>query len=194
MCRWHQAQSTKHQTWAESIKITFVRDICKVIKLGWKKSILNFRNPRWQRCGEDNHHLKKTPVVGTVDYTLNLTQWCDMAVNKENTILGSVKRGTVFRIRKVKILLFLVLVKPYKEYSGCYILGRQLVSWGLARKQAIRMVKGLNKDHATERVVERAEHAGPGQEKSWRWCGSFLPAGIYKKGIQLDLLGPIGQK
>uniref|UniRef100_A0A803TV46 Reverse transcriptase domain-containing protein n=1 Tax=Anolis carolinensis TaxID=28377 RepID=A0A803TV46_ANOCA len=100
------------ERWAETNKMKFNRDKCKILHFGRKNGNQRYRmGDAWL----DSSVCKKDLGV-LVDNKLNMSQQCDAAAKKANGILACINRGIVSRSREVMLPLYSALVRPHLEY------------------------------------------------------------------------------
>uniref|UniRef100_A0A803THV8 Reverse transcriptase domain-containing protein n=1 Tax=Anolis carolinensis TaxID=28377 RepID=A0A803THV8_ANOCA len=100
------------ERWAETNKMKFNRDKCKILHFGRKNEMQRYRmGDAWldsSTCEKDLGDL--------VDNKLNMSQQCDAAAKKANGILACINRSIVSRSREVMLPLYSALVRPHLEY------------------------------------------------------------------------------
>uniref|UniRef100_A0A803TJS6 Reverse transcriptase domain-containing protein n=1 Tax=Anolis carolinensis TaxID=28377 RepID=A0A803TJS6_ANOCA len=100
------------ERWAESNKMKFNRDKCKILHFGRKNGMQRYRmGDAWL-----NNHTCEKDLAVLVDNKLNMSQQCDAAAKKANGILACINRSIVSRSREVMLPLYSALVRPHLEY------------------------------------------------------------------------------
>uniref|UniRef100_A0A803T7N4 Reverse transcriptase domain-containing protein n=1 Tax=Anolis carolinensis TaxID=28377 RepID=A0A803T7N4_ANOCA len=96
------------ERWAETNKMKFNRDKCKILHFGRKNGMQRYRmGDTWldsSTCEKDLGIL--------VDNKLNMSQQCDAAAKKANGILACINRGIASRSREVMLPLCLGQTTP----------------------------------------------------------------------------------
>ena len=101
--------------------------------MGW--SNLRYVYSLGEELLESTHGEKDLGIL--VDEKLNMSQQCSLAVQKANTILGSMKRGVASRDRAVIVPLYSALVRPHLEYC--------IQVWGPQRRNVVELLEGVQR-------------------------------------------------
>ena len=92
-----------------------------------------------------------------VDNKLNMSQQCDTAAKKANSLLGCVARSIESRAREVIMPLYFALVRPHLEYCVQFWapqFQKDIDKLERVQRRATRMVEGLESMTYRERLRE----------------------------------------
>uniref|UniRef100_A0A803T1G7 Reverse transcriptase domain-containing protein n=1 Tax=Anolis carolinensis TaxID=28377 RepID=A0A803T1G7_ANOCA len=128
------------ERWAETNKMKFNRDKCKILHFGRKNGMQRFRiGDAWldsSTCEKD---------LGVLVDKLNMSQQCDAAAKKANGILACINKSIVSRFREVMLPLYSVLVRPHLECVQFWApqLKGDVDKLECVQRRATKMIKGM---------------------------------------------------
>uniref|UniRef100_A0A803TCK4 Reverse transcriptase domain-containing protein n=1 Tax=Anolis carolinensis TaxID=28377 RepID=A0A803TCK4_ANOCA len=142
------------ERWAETNKMKFNRDRCKILHFGRKNGMQRYKmgDDAWL----DSSTCEKDLGV-LVDNKLNMSQQCDAAAKKANRILACINRSIVCRSRELMLPLYSALVRPHLEYCVQFWapqLKRDVDKLECVQRRATKMIKGLENKPYEERLKE----------------------------------------
>uniref|UniRef100_A0A803TVT0 Reverse transcriptase domain-containing protein n=1 Tax=Anolis carolinensis TaxID=28377 RepID=A0A803TVT0_ANOCA len=137
---------------AETNKMKFNRDKCKILHFGRKNEMQRYR--MGDPCLDSSMSEKD---LGVLMDKLNMSLQCDAAAKKADGILACINRGIASRSREVMLPLYSALFRPHLEYCVQF--------WALQlkgdvdklesiQKRATKMIKGLENKPCEERLKE----------------------------------------
>uniref|UniRef100_A0A803T8E9 Reverse transcriptase domain-containing protein n=1 Tax=Anolis carolinensis TaxID=28377 RepID=A0A803T8E9_ANOCA len=130
------------ERWAETNKMKFNRDKCKILHLGRKNEMQRYRmGDAWH-----NSSTCEKDLGVLMDNKLNMSLQCDAAAKKANGILACINRSIVSRSREVMLPFCSALVRPHLEYCVQFWapqLKGDVDKLGSIQWRATKMIKGL---------------------------------------------------
>ena len=120
----------------------FNKTKCKVLHMGRGNPQYQYR--LWDEGIESSPGEKDLGVLA--DEKLSMTEQCELAAQKANSILGCVKRSVVSRSREAILLLCSILVRPHLDpcfqlWSPQHRKDMDLLDWD--QRRATKMIQGL---------------------------------------------------
>uniref|UniRef100_A0A803SZG5 Reverse transcriptase domain-containing protein n=1 Tax=Anolis carolinensis TaxID=28377 RepID=A0A803SZG5_ANOCA len=138
-----QNDHNRLERWAETNKMKFNRDQCKILHFGRKNEMQRYR------MGDDawlNSSTCETDLGVLMDNKLNMSLQCDAAAKKANGILACINRSIASRAREVMLPLYSALVRPHLEYCVQFWapqLTGDVDKLESVQRRATKMIKGL---------------------------------------------------
>uniref|UniRef100_A0A803TH73 Reverse transcriptase domain-containing protein n=1 Tax=Anolis carolinensis TaxID=28377 RepID=A0A803TH73_ANOCA len=141
------------ERWAETNKMKFNRDKCKILHFSRKKLMQRYRmGDAWL----DSSTCEKDLGV-LVDNKLNMSLQCDVAAKKANGILACINRSIVSRSMEVMLPLYSALVRPHLEYCAPFWalqLKGDVDKLECVQRRATKIINGLENKTYEERLKE----------------------------------------
>lgn len=172
-----QKDLDKLQQWAETNRMVFNREKCKILHLG--KNNENSTYKMGGICLSSSTGEKDLGVL--VDHRLNMSQQCEAAARRANTVLGCIKRSIESRSREVIIPLYSTLVRPHLEYCVQFWgpqFKKDIDKLERVQKRVTRMVSGLE----TMSYEERLKDLGMFSLQKRRLRGDLIAVYKYLRG------------
>ncbi|GAB0176629.1 mitochondrial enolase superfamily member 1 [Grus japonensis] len=127
--------------WAHVNHMKFNKAKCKVMRMGQHNPKHDYRH--WI---ESSPEEKDLGVL--VDEKLNMSRQCAIAAQKDNHVLGCIKRRVTSRSREVILPLHSALVRPHLEYC--------IQLWGPQHKKDIKLLERVQRK--ATKLLRELEH------------------------------------
>ncbi|GAB0181877.1 mitochondrial enolase superfamily member 1 [Grus japonensis] len=169
------------ERWARANRMKLNKAKCKVLHVGQRSPKHNYRlGEEWI---ESSPEEKDLGVL--IDEKLNMSQYCVLAAQKANCVLGCIKRGVTSRSREVILPLYSPLVRPHLEYC--------IQLWGSQYRRNMELLERVQR--RVTKLIRGLEHLS--YEDRLRELGLFS---LEKRRLRGDLIvafqylkGPTGK-
>ena len=125
---------------------------CTVLQLGWGNSKHKYRlSGEWLESSPEEKDL------GVSVERFNMNWQCALAAQKDDCILGCIKRSVPSRLREVIVPLYSALVRPHLEYCAQLWSLQQKKDMELlerVQRRATNMIRGLEQLPCEDRLRE----------------------------------------
>ncbi|CAM5166280.1 unnamed protein product [Natator depressus] len=139
--------------WSNSNRMKFNSEECKVIRLG-----TNNKNFRYKLGTHQLEIMEEEKDLGVlVDHRMTMSHQCDMAVKKDNAVLGCIRRGISSRDKEVLVPLYKALVRPHLEYCVQFwssTFKKDEFKLEQVQRRATRMIQGMENLFYERRLKE----------------------------------------
>ncbi|CAM5107889.1 unnamed protein product [Eretmochelys imbricata] len=128
--------------WSNSNWMKFNSEKCKVMHLGINNKTFSYKLGTHQL--EVTEEEKDLGVL--VNHRMTMSRQCDMAVKKDNEVLGCIRRGISSRDKEVLVPLHKALVRPHLEYCVQFwstMFKKDEFKLEQVPRRATRMIRGM---------------------------------------------------